>query len=114
MSATLTEVTVTAGPITSGWQAYRRVAGIHWPDAGRRSIGRAAVDLWTALEMHSRMEGWPASQARHEQEAKACRTALLGIVREYCGDGDAEFVAGGDWSGHSVPVTPGADGEEGQ
>lgn len=93
----MTGVTVTGEQaITYGWQVYRRIAGIYWPDAGRRAIGRASVDLWTALEMHGRLEGgYPASLARYEDEAREAWERLIAAVREHCGDADAEFVASG-------------------
>lgn len=70
-------------PITYGWAVYRRAAGIHWPDAGRKAIGNATVDLWGALNAHD-----------EHLAARAC-AELIAAVRQHCGDADADFLAKG-------------------
>jgi hypothetical protein len=99
--------------ITAGWQAYRRAACIDWPDSGRRDICRAQVDLWTALEMHGRMEGgYPASLARYEREAAEARERLIETVRVHCGNRDAGYVSGkGKTRRGSIVAAPSDEGE---
>jgi hypothetical protein len=105
MSATATrtpaQMAAEADAITAGWQAYRRAAGIEWPQEGTegaREVCRASFGLYEALELHGRENEaehpLPGLLARYRERAAQARERLIGAVREHCGNEDAAYVSG--------------------
>ncbi len=91
-----------ANPVTYGWQVYRRLAGVDWPDrdenpAGRDEIRRYSRNLRDALFMHDRLKGavseWTLGS--YEVKAKDATVQVIAAIRQHCGDGDADYVAKG-------------------
>ncbi len=102
MTAPAAPATVTAGPVTYGWQVYRRLAGIDWPDRdanpeGREQVRRYSRELRDALYMHDRLKGavseWKLGA--YELKAKDATVQVVAAIREHGGDEAAEFVAKG-------------------